>query len=87
MKILDYIEENIGAVLVVIVIVIMIFSTVSCDAGTGSSNCYIKGNISYNGGEKIYHVPGQEYYDATVPEECFDSEAEARSAGYRKSYR
>ncbi|GAA4185839.1 hypothetical protein [Shinella granuli] len=24
--------------------------------------CNIKGNISYNGGQRIYHVPGQHYY-------------------------
>ncbi len=30
-----------------------------------SSACNIKGNISLNTGERIYHIPGQEYYDET----------------------
>ncbi len=50
----------------------------------------IKGNIGPNTGEKIYHVPGQEYYDRTridrrKGERMFCSEAEARKAGWRKS--
>ena len=32
---------------------------------TASENCTIKGNISTNSGDKIYHVRGQEYYNAT----------------------
>lgn len=44
----------------------------------------IKGNIS-SSGEKIYHVPTGEFYDATVAEETFCTEAEAKAAGYRKS--
>ncbi|MDX8480445.1 hypothetical protein RFN28_18530 [Mesorhizobium sp. VK24D] len=64
---------------------------------TASSNylgigCNIKGNISYYGGERIYHVPGQEYYSETrinllKGERWFCSEAEARSAGWRKARR
>jgi hypothetical protein len=50
----------------------------------------IKGNVSYNSGEKIYHVPGQEYYSDTVintqyGERWFCTEQEARAAGWRKS--
>lgn len=53
-------------------------------------NCRIKGNISINTGEKIYHVPGQKYYIATrirseFGERWFCTEAEARSAGWRKA--
>lgn len=53
------------------------------------SGCIIKGNIS-SSGEKIYHLPGQKYYDQTVidtskGEKFFCSEAEAVSAGWRKS--
>ena len=53
-------------------------------------NCNIKGNISYYGGQKIYHVPGQMYYDATEIDESQGerwccSEAEAQAAGWRKS--
>lgn len=53
--------------------------------------CKIKGNIS-NKGDRIYHVPGQEHYDRTrisesKGERWFCSEAEARSAGWRRSRR
>ncbi|MCW5750295.1 MAG: thermonuclease family protein [Alphaproteobacteria bacterium] len=56
-----------------------------------SSDCRIKGNIS-SSGERIYHVPGGEYYQATVVNEpagerWFCSEAEARAAGWRRSKR
>ncbi|MGJ3194700.1 sunset domain-containing protein [Peribacillus frigoritolerans] len=44
----------------------------------------IRGNIS-SSGTKIYHVPSGQFYDKTVPEETFCTEAEAKSAGYRKS--
>jgi endonuclease YncB( thermonuclease family) len=51
--------------------------------------CRIKGNVSSRG-ERIYHVPGQRYYDATrispsQGERWFCSEAEARAAGWRRS--
>ncbi|MEQ8354646.1 MAG: thermonuclease family protein [Kiloniellaceae bacterium] len=54
------------------------------------SNCNIKGNISYNTGERIYHLPGGEYYSRTKispskGERWFCSEAEARAAGWRRS--
>jgi len=50
---------------------------------------FIKGNIS-SSGEKIYHVPGGEYYnktkiDRSVSERCFFSEKKAISAGWRAS--
>ncbi len=52
--------------------------------------CNIKGNISFETGERIYHVPGQEYYLETVisrakGERWFCSEADARIAGWRRS--
>ena len=56
----------------------------------GSSvSCDIKGNISMDG-VRIYHMPGQEYYDATVIDESygerwFCTEDEARAAGWRKA--
>lgn len=40
----------------------------------------IKGN---QGDEWIYHVPGGRSYSRTEPEQCFATEADARSAGYR----
>lgn len=54
------------------------------------SGCNIKGNVSFTTGERIYHVPGQEYYAATrisllSSERWFCSEAEARQAGWRRS--
>ncbi len=57
----------------------------------GSSGCNIKGNIS-DRGERIYHMPGQRYYDKTKisegkGERRFCSEAEARAAGWRASKR
>jgi hypothetical protein len=53
------------------------------------SSCRIKGNINLRG-ERIYHVPGRPYYDDTrvdilKGERWFCTEAEARSAGWRKS--
>lgn len=52
--------------------------------------CDIKGNISINSGEKIFHVPGQEDYAGTrispqYGERWFCTEAEARAAGWRKA--
>ncbi|MGL4178136.1 MAG: hypothetical protein ACRCSN_18930 [Dermatophilaceae bacterium] len=57
--------------------------------GDESSSCSIKGNIS-NKGEKIYHLPGQQYYDRTKidptkGERMFCSERDAVAAGWRKS--
>jgi hypothetical protein len=58
-------------------------------AAAQSDGCNIKGNVSTKG-ERIYHVPGQKYYNDTViqashGERWFCSEAEARAAGWRKS--
>jgi hypothetical protein len=55
-------------------------------------NCNIKGNISMNTGERIFHVPGQENYQKTRislqhGERWFCSESEARKAGWRKAKR
>lgn len=50
------------------------------------TNCLIKGNISTKG-DKIYHVKGGAFYDRTNPELCFNSESEAKAAGFRKSSR
>ena len=56
-----------------------------------SSDCLIKGNISRSG-NRIYHVPGMHDYDQTqinerTGERWFCSEAEARSAGWRRAQR
>jgi hypothetical protein len=54
--------------------------------------CNVKGNISRNTGELIYHVPGQEHYWETRinlldGERWFCSEEAARAAGWRKAFR
>ena len=51
--------------------------------------CNIKGNVNTQG-ERIYHVPGQRYYNetrisASHGERWFCSEEEARAAGWRRS--
>ncbi len=61
-------------------------------AADGHGGCLIKGNISINTGEHIYHVPGQMFYEQTVispqyGERWFCSEAEAIAAGWRKARR
>jgi hypothetical protein len=60
------------------------------DVGPILAGCTIKGNISKNTGERIYHMPGQEYYiqtriDWLSGERWFCSEADARAAGWRKA--
>ena len=56
------------------------------------ARCAIKGNVSVRTGERIYHLPGGEYYDATrinpaYGERWFCTEAQARAAGWRRSKR
>jgi len=56
-----------------------------------AESCVIKGNISYNTDEKIYHLPGDEYYDETkinpeYGERWFCSEREAQAAGWRRAH-
>jgi micrococcal nuclease len=60
-----------------------------CDY-SGTCEPVIKGNISKTTGEKIYHVPGGQYYDKTVIDEAagerwFCTEQEAIEAGWRRS--
>lgn len=46
------------------------------------------GQIKGNRNSKIYHVPGQRDYNKTTANvECFNTEAEAQKAGYRKAAR
>lgn len=59
-------------------------STSSSSSPSSSGHGLIKGNINSKG-EKIYHVPGGQFYDKTVPEHWFNTEEEAQAAGYRKS--
>ena len=58
-------------------------------AADESKACNIKGNVSTQG-ERIYHVPGDRYYDDTRiskshGERWFCTEQEARAAGWRRS--
>ena len=62
-----------------------------CDY-SGTDQPVIKGNISQSTGEKIYHVPGGEFYDKTVIDEAAGerwlcTEQEAVAAGWRRSKR
>ncbi len=59
---------------------------------SGTSEAVIKGNISTNSGEKIYHVPGGGFYEPTVIDEAagerwFCTESDAVAAGWRISLR
>ncbi|TIU00979.1 MAG: hypothetical protein E5W55_01625 [Mesorhizobium sp.] len=70
----------------------LIGGALAMQIGPELTSCNIKGNISYNTGERIYHVPGQEYYSATrinllKGERWFCSEADARAAGWRRAKR
>nr|WP_199302783.1 cold shock domain-containing protein [Oscillatoria sp. FACHB-1406] len=54
------------------------------------SECNIKGNISIQTGNKIYHLPGMEDYestniDVTKGERWFCTESEALANGWRKA--
>lgn len=56
------------------------------------AGCDIKGNTSYRTGERIYHLPGQQFYGRTVidpgqGERWFCTEEEAVANGWRKSKR
>ena len=58
---------------------------------TTSDQCRIKGNFSSTG-ERIYHVPGGQFYERTQinpanGERYFCTEDEARAAGWRRSKR
>ncbi|NEQ53512.1 MAG: hypothetical protein F6K11_25810 [Leptolyngbya sp. SIO3F4] len=54
--------------------------------------CFIKGNISYGTGNKLYHLPGMEDYESTVidpakGEKWFCTESDAISNGWQKAPR
>lgn len=57
---------------------------------TTQANCNIKGNVSLTSGERIYHKPGDLYYEKTeidrsAGEKMFCSDEEAKAAGWRRS--
>jgi hypothetical protein len=58
-------------------------------SGGNDSDCavgQIKGNIG-SGNSRVYHLPGGSFYNRTEAEMCFNTEAEALAAGFRKSTR
>ena len=62
----------------------------SWDLGGSDADCVIKGNISHQTGEKIYHMPGDYYYEATIidpaiGERWFCSQWDAFWAGWRRT--
>jgi hypothetical protein len=75
-----------------VTLVIVFGSVVAADIGPPLVGCVVKGNISFDTDERIYHVPGQEYYSATridwlKGERWFCSEEAARAAGWRRAGR
>jgi endonuclease YncB( thermonuclease family) len=57
------------------------------DSNSASSPCFV-GQVKGNANSGIYHVPGGSYYARTYANvECFDTEQQARNAGYRRSQR
>jgi len=63
---------------------------IASEFGPPLVGCSVKGNISRNTGERIYHVPGQEHYWETrinwlQGERWFCSENAARTAGWRRA--
>jgi hypothetical protein len=51
-----------------------------------NSSCPVKGNRNTKG-EQIYHIPGGLSYNRVKGTTCFQNEAEANAAGYRKALR
>ena len=65
-------------------------STRICDY-SATADPVIKGNVGFDSGERIYHVPGGEFYEEAVinpsyGERWFCTEADAIAAGWRRSY-
>ncbi|TCN30213.1 hypothetical protein [Sinorhizobium americanum] len=86
----DQLREWIPGVALVTGITILAAAMLTSPMASGIG-CDIKGNVSTTG-ERIFHVPGQEYYRETVVnllrgERWFCTEEAAREAGWRKAYR
>jgi micrococcal nuclease len=60
--------------------------TAAAAEATACDNPLIKGNISSRG-DKIYHLPGGQYYEQTKAERMFCSVEEAVAAGFRAAMR
>jgi hypothetical protein len=52
-------------------------------AGDGTSSCPPEFPIKGNAKSRIYHLPGEASYEATIPEICFANEEAAAEHGYR----
>jgi hypothetical protein len=68
---------------------IVALAVACCASACTRPGCAIKGNIS-SSGERIYHVPGQRYYNKTMinwlqGERWFCTEQEAIAAGWRRA--
>jgi hypothetical protein len=77
--------------LVIVTVLAVVAGLLALDGGWRSpAGCTIKGNISQATGQRIYHLPDDEFYrDARISwlrgERWFCSEAEARAAGWRRA--
>lgn len=74
--------------IIIIVAIVLIIGGILYFTNTCNSP-FIKGNIGSTG-EKIYHIPGGQFYaktkiDRSTGERCFLSEKSAISAGWRAS--
>lgn len=68
------------------------FSASTSTKSITKPECIVKGNISYNGGKRLYHIPGMEDYqntriDSNKGERWFCSEEEAIANGWQKAPR
>ena len=58
---------------------------------TPKQSCNIKGNISIDTGNKLYHLPGMKDYEITIisriGERWFCTESEAIASGWKKAPR
>ena len=73
--------------LIVFFVIIVLFFLDLTTKPNKKEPCVIKGNVSYYGGQLIYHMPGDYYYEATNPEYWFCTEEEAVEAGFRRTKR
>lgn len=85
-------KHNIGGWLILVLIVgVTVWQFVgNKPAKPECANPQIKGNINYTTGEKIYHVPGDPYYnrtqiDTSQGERWFCTVKDAQAAGWRAS--
>ena len=85
-QVLDAIPSFLASV--VAIAILGYYSGIFTSLSSMARDCDIKGNMTLNG--RIYHVPGQKYYQATrinplIGERWFCTEEEARAAGWRKA--